>query len=131
MGWIRPALDSIYQMLGQHERLAPLGPSSDTPVADLERVRQAMLDVLLDNGVARAYPALHLKIHYAPSIQTLWYARCDLMAALACHMDESSARRQLAHISRQFVGLLPEALPAQHLRPRSARHGRLRTQSWV
>ena len=49
------------------------------------------------------------KVRYADSIQTLWYARSDVMAALAGKLGEGLATQHLADVSLQFTGLLPEA----------------------
>ncbi len=47
------------------------------------------------------------KVLYAPSIQTLWYLRIDLMALLSAHCGESVAGKALSTITEMFRGVLP------------------------
>lgn len=75
----------------------------------MEQVRQAILATMDDAGLDGQHADLLNKVSYAGSIQTLWYARTDLMMALAASRGEAYAQRQLDHLSRRFLGLLPEA----------------------
>lgn len=100
--------------------MAMLGLKEATPAAidnSIEDIRQAMLNEL-GNDSEKRFPAVTRRIRYAQDIQTLWYARSDVMAILAKTHGETIAREKLARISDQFKGLLPKAL-AQRAGPRS------------
>ena len=81
---------------------------------NIEQVRQAMLDAMEGAGPPDQHVELRIKINYAGTIQTLWYARCEIMHALSAARGEAYAQRQLETLSAQFIGLLPEA---RHYRP--------------
>lgn len=100
--------------------MAMLGLKEETPAAighSTEDIRQAMLNELGSDSEKR-FPAVARRIRYAQDIQTLWYARSDVMAILARIHGETIAREELARISGQFKGLLPKAL-AQRGGPRN------------
>ena len=104
MRWTKPNLKSIYGLLGHSPLLAE--PATD---ADTDAVRQVMLDAIHGNNLAERHPQLHSRVTHAPSIHALWYARCDLMTALASELGEAVAQSHMAVISHRFVGLVPEA----------------------
>ena len=91
--------------------MAILGLAKPTPVAVSDRteaIRQVMLEELGVYG-EKKFPAVMRRVRYAQDIQTLWYARSDVMAILANTHGEAIAREKLAYISGQFKGLLPKA----------------------
>ena len=55
----------------------------------VERLRQAMLGALGEAGVA-AHPVLARRLRYIDDAIGLWYARTELMAALAEREDKKS-----------------------------------------
>lgn len=75
----------------------------------LEDIRLAMFDMLGEEGV-RQYPKLVQRIHRSGDAQTLWYARADLMAALAGLHGEQVARTRMVSLSVLFDGMLPRGL---------------------
>ncbi len=115
MRWYKPNLKSIYSLLGQPDR--PPAPPADT--ASTEEVRFGMLAIMSAAGVDLRNPAVFNKVRYAGSIQSLWYARSDVMAALSSELGEASARRHVVEMTARFKGLLPEARDVERrLRPR-------------
>lgn len=75
----------------------------------LEDIRLAMLDMLGDEG-ARQYPGVVRRIHLSGDAQALWYARADLMAALAGLHGEQVAGTRMTSLSVLFDGMLPKGL---------------------
>ena len=104
MRWIKPTLTSIYGLLGQ---TASTSVRSDD--VRLEEVRKIMLDAMSIEGVAENHHLLVRRVFYATDIQTLWYARADVMSLLAEQLGETCAHEKLSAISALFQGLLPEA----------------------
>ena len=90
---------------------APSGLSASNR-ARLEEIRSAMVRALGMQG-ENAYPALLRRLRCASDVQGLWYARSDLMAALADLHGERHAHRQLHALTGMFRGLLPPGLAAQ------------------
>ncbi len=101
---LKPNLRSIFGLLGQ------TGPMTE-PAMELrtEDVRQAMLDAMTACGLEELHPNIVRRISYADDIQALWYARGDVMTALASARGEAFAQEAMAVLSRLFYGLLPEA----------------------
>ena len=104
MRWFKPNLKSIYGILGRPDPIAR--PDATIRV---ETVRRAMLDTMAADGIDIQYRQVFNKIRYAGSIQSLWYARSDVMGALAAERGEAFAQQRMADLSRLFSGLLPEA----------------------
>ena len=104
MRWLKPNLRSIYGLLGQAGPMAP--PALAIRV---EEVRQAMLDALAVGDLSETQPQIVRRIFYAQDIQTLWYARSDVMTALAGELGEAIAQEKIAALTRLFDGLLSEA----------------------
>ena len=77
----------------------------------IERLRQAMLDALGEAGVA-AHPVLARRLRYIDDAIGLWYARTELMAALADQFGESRARQAMGELNAKFSALLPPGLMA-------------------
>jgi hypothetical protein len=108
MRWIKPNLrGSLFSLLGSttHGSEAVLNNRID-------RIRQSMLDCLGDAGTHR-YPQLVRKIRFSADPLALWYARGDLMGALAALHGEAVARAHMGHLTPLFNGLLPEGMTAR------------------
>ena len=75
----------------------------------MENIRNVMLDAMSIEGVTGRHHILVRRVFYATDIQTLWYARGDVMSVLAEEMGETFAHEKLGVISGLFDGLLPEA----------------------
>lgn len=78
------------------------------PAEKLDAVRKAMLDAL-GTDVGEGYAALERKLLFAKDIGELWYARPELMNAVAARVGEARARGTLTEITRLFDGLKPGA----------------------
>ena len=111
MHWFKPNFKSIYGILGRPDQMA-----TPAAVERIEDVRRRMLDIMTAEGLDVQRRDLFSKIRYAGSIHALWYARSDVMAALAGQLGEQSARQRMTDVSLRFTGLLPEARTLQ--RPR-------------
>lgn len=112
MRWMKPNLrSSLYALLGQAAE-----PSTDSVQQRMDQIRSAMLELLGERGQAD-YPAFVRRVRFAVDIQALWYARSDLMGALATLHGEARAREQIEPVTTMFRGLLPDSLYArQHRR---------------
>ena len=95
-----------------YERLVSRKPDAGEVAHRLEDIRHAMLSLLGDEGVAR-YPQLARRIEFCVDEMALWYARSELMAALADLYDEETAHRRLTRQSAMFRGLLPKSMMAR------------------
>lgn len=104
MRWIKPSLTSIYSLLGK-----PPPPMEPATAFRVEAVRQMMMDAMTGAGLEKSHPQVFRKISFALDIQALWYARSDLMTALASERGETFAHERIAVISGLFEGLLPRA----------------------
>ena len=110
MRWSKPNLKSLHSLWGQ---MAHGEPASR---AATEAVRRAMLEatpVVVPGG---PYADVFRKIRYAADIQALWYARSDLMGAVASARGEAIAWQEIAAISKLFDGLLAESRSSQPTR---------------
>ncbi len=104
MRWLKPTLTSIYGLLGHTT------PSQGrSAVSRQENIRRVMLDAMAIEKVTGHHHMLVRRLYYATDIQTLWYARSDVMSVLAEELGETTAREKLRVISELFEGLLPEA----------------------
>ena len=87
------------------------GWKADKPVAesndDLEAIRNAMLQALMQAHGAH-HAGIERRVLFARDIDELWYARPDLMTALAASRGESLARQTLTEITLLFETRLPE-----------------------
>lgn len=102
---LKPTLRSTFFNL-----LAHMGAGPDArQTAQLEALRQAMLDLLGEQG-AQKHLRVVRQLRMAPDAKTLWYARADLMAALASLHGESRARQGIDSLTRAFHGQLPKTL---------------------
>ncbi|MBP6851733.1 MAG: hypothetical protein KA164_09030 [Rhodoferax sp.] len=101
MRWAKTTLrNSFFGWLGH---TAPA-----VPPEKLDAVRKAMLDALGDDGT-EGHAALERRLLFAKDIGELWYARPDLMNAVAARVGEARAREALVAVTRQFDGLRPGA----------------------
>ncbi|CAM5787288.1 hypothetical protein ACFOHU_07720 [Ottowia pentelensis] len=78
----------------------------------MAHIRSAMLELLGDDG-ARRHPQVARRIQFCADEMALWYARSDLVAALADLYDEETAQRRVARQSVLFRGLLPKSMMAR------------------
>lgn len=92
-----------------YERLVTRKPDPGQVQLRLEDIRAAMLGMLGDEGAQR-YPQLARRIEFCADEMALWYARSELMAALADLYDEETAHRRLTRQSAMFKGLLPKGM---------------------
>lgn len=79
------------------------------PRERLDAVRKAMLDALGNDAGNKVHTALERKLLFAKDIGELWYARPELMNALAARVGEARARETLVGVTRLFDGLKPGA----------------------
>lgn len=99
MRWAKTTLrNSFFGWIG-HEVPA-------APAERIEEVRKAMLQAL-EQSSDSTYVALERKLLFAKDIGELWYARPDLMNAVAAKLGESEARLVLARVTVLFKGLQP------------------------
>lgn len=103
MRWHKPSLKALHSFWGQRARTER---STDERI---EGVRHAMLEATPHAAAGEPHATLFGRIHRAPDLEALWYLRSDLMAAIAAHHGEATAREQLAGISPLFEGLIPQA----------------------
>lgn len=80
----------------------------------VERVRDAMLGLLGDEG-ARRHPHVVRRIQFSVDEMALWYARGELMAALADLYGEEAAHQHLSRQTALFKGLVPKSMMARPL----------------
>ncbi len=104
MRWAKTSLrNSFFGWLGHDVPAAPAAPAER-----IEAVRKAMLQALEQSSDA-THLALERKLLFAKDIGELWYARPDLMNAVAARLGESNARESLARITVLFKDLQPGA----------------------
>ena len=77
----------------------------------VEELRLAMLAALGEAG-CDGFTKVARQVRYAADVQALWYARSDLMAALASMHGEEHARQELESLTSLFRGLLPSGMMA-------------------
>jgi len=84
----------------------------------MERVRSSMLSLLANHEGAMFFRVAE-RIRYADEMESLWYLRQDLLAALSAVHGEAAARKEVAPLNALFKGALPHALTAAPLRQRA------------
>lgn len=104
MRLLKPTLTSIYGLLG-HMIPTPARSAESR----MENIRKVMLDAMSIEGGTGHHHLTVRRVFYATDIQTLWYARSDVMSVLSEEMGDTSAHEELCVISELFDGLLPEA----------------------
>ena len=93
-------------------------PAEPAAAVRMEAARQSMLETLTSIGLDKRHPMVFGKISYADNIQTLWYARSDLMTVLAAERGEEYAQEKIAAVSALFDGLLPDSFKYRRSPPR-------------
>jgi hypothetical protein len=110
MRWIKPNITASFQSF-----FAPAGHEQEHEsrlAGQVEDIRLAMLDALGDEG-SHAHPQMVRRLRFAGDVQSLWYARSDLMCALASMHGESVAQRKMASLTAMFDGLLPKGMASR------------------
>ena len=112
---LQGASESLLQSLAS--RLNRLRLSLTDPEAiRLEKIRLGMLQALAVCGEAN-HPLLADRIRFATDLESLWYLRTELLAALTQAVGADDAGRRLGSITSQFIGVLPLAsTPRTHRR---------------
>jgi hypothetical protein len=87
-------------------------PDPERVAHRLEDIRLAMLDMLGEEG-AKQHPQVARRIRFGGDAQALWYARADLMTALASASGERLARVRTESLSVLFDGMLPKGLASR------------------
>lgn len=109
MRWMKPNLrNRLDALLG----VKP-APSREVVQRRMEAIREAMLDLLGEKGQSD-HPTLARRVRHAVDVQALWYARSDLMGALAGLNGEVWAREQVDSVTTLFQGVLPDTLYGRH-----------------
>lgn len=103
MRWLKPNFKSIHSFFGH------AAPARATPGVRMDDVRHAMLQAIPPSTPDQPNDLLFRRIRHAESIEALWYARSDLMAAIAAARGEAWARSEMRVITELFRGLLPES----------------------
>lgn len=87
-------------------------PTVADQAAQMDTIRRKMLAMaILTNG--ERSEALARRIRYAVTVETLWFARGELMAQLAREHGETVAREKVDALSELFRELLPRGLRAR------------------
>jgi hypothetical protein len=112
MRWSKTTLrNSFFGWLASMPESEPLVD----PKVQIEEIRHAMLSGLAELEFEH-YIALGRRLRLAEDVQTLWYARHDLMQAMAARVGEAKATAQMGHITGLFHGLVAPSIYAH--RPR-------------
>ena len=70
---------------------------------------RAML-ALLQSHQGEAFHRVAQRVRYADELESLWYLRQDMLAALSEVHGEAGARRQMAALTPMFKGALPQSM---------------------
>lgn len=84
-------------------------PDPERVAHRLEDIRTAMLDMLSEQGIQQ-FPRVARRIRAGGDALALWYARADLMAALAGLHGEQVARTRMTSLTAMFDGMLPQGM---------------------
>lgn len=108
MGWfntkdLRSTITAIFSV-----STAP-PPTPQEHAAAVETIRRKMLAMAIMDKSERA-EALTRRIRYAANVESLWYARGELMALLAREHGEAAARERIEALSEMFREVLPRGL---------------------
>jgi len=99
MRWAKTSLrNSFFGWIGKD--------AATVPEPNTEDIRHAMLHAL-EQAQCGSKTALRRKILFASSTEELWYARPDLMNAIAAEYGEAAARDRLEKITELFDGVRP------------------------
>ncbi|RZL64530.1 MAG: hypothetical protein EOP81_08220 [Variovorax sp.] len=87
-----------------------------SPDQQMGRIRTAMLSLLQVHG-GHSVQRVAQRVRFAGDLESLWYLRQDVLAALSAVDGEVAARRQMKQINSMFKGGLPGTLgPRPHNR---------------
>jgi len=112
MRWMKPNLrNSIYNLLGAKPIEQPVETTEDTE-RRTEDIRRAMMDSL-GAQASKHSPDTLRRVRFAGDIQSLWFLRGELMAAVSQLHGELIASQKIGQISELFHGLLPSSLAAR------------------
>lgn len=107
MRWFKPNLrNSLHAIFSAG---APSQPAEEDTVFGIEDIRARMLAQIPEHADERA-AMVRRRIHYAVSVEALWFMRGDLMAVLSRSLGEAAALEQISGISEMFDDLLPAGL---------------------
>ncbi len=98
-----------HHSVSEHHVQTRARPPANRRADRLADIRLAMLDMLGADGASQ-YPNVVRRIHLSGDAQALWYARADLMAALAGLHGEQVAGIRMESLSVLFDGMLPKGL---------------------
>lgn len=88
------------------------------PRVRLEEIRAVMLGYLADLRLHDEWSVmLERKLRKATEIDTLWYARSELLQLMSQRMGERPAGREMAKVTKMFQGLVNAY--SQSKKPRS------------
>ncbi|MFT4268523.1 MAG: hypothetical protein QM586_15095 [Xenophilus sp.] len=77
----------------------------------MQRIREAMLE-LLQFHPGDTCRRVAQRVRYADGLESLWYLRQDMLAALSETHGELRARQQMAALTQMFKGALPQSMVA-------------------
>jgi len=95
----------------KHGGLSALYGRLSGPTPDPERMAHRV-DMLGEIG-EQTYPQVARRIRYGGDALALWYARADLMAALAGLHGEQLARTRMVSLLVLFEGTLPKGMASR------------------
>jgi hypothetical protein len=84
-------------------------PTPEEHAAAVENIRRKMLAMAVMGNAERS-ETLTRRIRYAANIESLWYARSELMHLLAREHGEAIARERVEALSELFREVLPRGL---------------------
>lgn len=84
-------------------------PTPEEHAAAVESIRRKMLAMAVMGNAERS-ETLARRIRYAANIESLWYARSELMHLIAREHGEAIARERVEALSELFRGVLPRGL---------------------
>ena len=95
--------------------LALLGGGEISPAVLEDRTEDIRAFILMELGEFAEvnHPKLVRNVTYSQDVQSLWYARGEVMAVLADMHGETIAREKIERISDKFRGLLPRGLSSR------------------
>ena len=105
MRWAKTSLRNSFFGWKAHE---PVAEASD----DLQAIRKAMLHAL-EQTTDGVNSAIERKLLFAHDIDQLWYARPELMMAIAASKGEAIANTSMAEITRLFETRAPGRFKAK------------------
>jgi hypothetical protein len=85
-------------------------PTPRDQVAALEAIRQRMLELAALGQAERRSEAVARRIRFAANVESLWFARGELMGQLARAQGEAAARAQVDALRALFEEVLPKGL---------------------